>query len=83
MRDRGDEEIFACSNPSTSSLLELTGCEQVREGGRRLLDLSQNGYGVPKFSERISEKNSWNLSLRNILRNIAESPETEIISKNL
>ena len=57
------------------------------------MDLSQNGYGVPKFSERVSEKYSWNLSLRNILRNIAESqisdfftnrPETEnILPKNM
>ena len=48
-------------------------CEQAWEGGRNPRNLSQNGYGVPEFSERISEKYSWNLSLRNILRNIAES----------
>ena len=40
---------MACSNPSTPSLLKLTSCEQVWEGGRSKRSLSQNGYGVPKF----------------------------------
>ena len=37
-------------------------CEQVWEGGRNQSTLSQNGYGVPKFFKRISEKYSLNLS---------------------